>query len=112
MSDFHRTFERICPGCNVTFLATRRDTLYCSNSCRQFVYRSSTSKVQPSVINSKGLAQTNQEHLLLLNENKELRKSNADLKKSLDKADESMKRFLEEIEILEAKLEKYEKKGK
>lgn len=112
MSDFHRTFERICPGCNVTFLATRRDTMYCSNSCRQFVYRSSATKAQPSVTKSKGLTRTNQEHLFLLNENLELRKSNAKLSKSLDKADESIKRFLEEIEILEAKLEKYEKKGK
>ena len=34
-----RTFKKTCPGCGEVFIANRRDTIYCSKGCSQYVHR-------------------------------------------------------------------------
>ncbi len=119
-----RTFQKTCPGCDEIFLATRRDTIYCSNSCRTYVNRKENylNKDQKAERDRLVIANNtinaykkdrNKKHQIiyyLKQDLEKLKKENEILRKEFVERGQMFSDLYNKNEELKRKLEKYENK--
>lgn len=79
-----RTFERVCPGCNEIFQATRRDQIYCDKSCSQFVHRQRNYLNKDQEAERTKLSQANNKIDMLTREKNHVVRAYHQIKKEMD----------------------------